>query len=123
MGSDITEKYNYERRILWLAATDGLTGLPNRRTFGTELSDALGAVRTGEQVLVGILDLDNFKSVNDTLGHPVGDKLLISVAARLNRVVSGAMCARIGGDEFGVVLRGTGDGGEVFARYLGAQHR
>lgn len=120
VGSDVTEKYNYERRILWLAATDGLTGLPNRRTFGTELVAALGSLRLEEQVFVGILDLDNFKSVNDTLGHPIGDKLLISVAARLNRASAGVICARIGGDEFGLIIRGSRerDGYAMLAHYL-----
>ncbi|MFE5790401.1 putative bifunctional diguanylate cyclase/phosphodiesterase [Rhodococcus erythropolis] len=120
VGSDVTEKYSYERRILWLAATDALTGLPNRRSFSSELQSALETIRDGSYVRVGILDLDNFKSVNDTLGHPVGDKLLIAVAERLSRTLGGAGCARIGGDEFGLIVRRSddGEGDAIFERCL-----
>lgn len=120
IGSDITEKYNYEQKILWLAATDALTGLPNRRAFSEKLDSALDTSGNGEDVHVAILDIDNFKSVNDTLGHSVGDKLLIAVAARLDAVADKSTCARIGGDEFGLILRteSSSTADERFRRYL-----
>ncbi|OYD67501.1 putative bifunctional diguanylate cyclase/phosphodiesterase [Rhodococcus sp. OK302] len=122
IGSDITEKYNFEQKILWLAATDALTGLPNRRAFSEELDAALDSTRIDQHVHVAILDLDNFKSVNDTLGHSVGDKLLIAVAARLDEVAEKGLCARIGGDEFGLIHRSPAEDISTarFADYLEA---
>ncbi|NMM85530.1 diguanylate cyclase [Rhodococcus sp. SRB_17] len=103
VGSDITERYVHEQEILRLAATDSLTGLPNRRSFGSELERAINGRGNLDRVRVAILDLDNFKSVNDTLGHPVGDRLLLAVTDRLRTVAGSDVFARMGGDEFGIV--------------------
>ena len=98
-----------EARITDLAYRDTLTGLPNRTRFTARLDEALAAaahVRT--PVAVALLDLDHFKYVNDTLGHPIGDLLLREVAARLQTVVDkpGDIVARLGGDEFAILLPG-----------------
>ena len=99
-----------EERITHLAFHDGLTDLPNRVFFHQTLEQAVArAARSGEQVGVLCLDLDGFKSINDTLGHPVGDALLREIAERLLRLTDNAMVARLGGDEFAVVLTETED--------------
>ena len=96
-----TEKY-----VRQLAYHDSLTGLPNRTTFSSHLSELLSKVRAeDEMIAILFLDLDRFKLVNDTLGHSVGDMLLKAVADRLQNCVRvGDMVARLGGDEFTVVL-------------------
>jgi diguanylate cyclase (GGDEF)-like protein len=90
-----------------MATHDALTGLANRTLFRERLDAGLAASRAGESgVAVLILDLNKFKLVNDTLGHPVGDALLKAVATRLCACVRGEdMVARLGGDEFAVVVR------------------
>ena len=95
-----------ERHVRRLAYTDPLTGLPNRTTFSTHLSELLTKVRASDDMLAMLfLDLDRFKLVNDTLGHSVGDLLLKAVAGRLQRCVRGGdMVARLGGDEFTVIV-------------------
>jgi diguanylate cyclase (GGDEF)-like protein len=94
-----------EERITHLAFHDGLTDLPNRIFFNQSLEQSVArAGRRGEQVGILCLDLDGFKSVNDTLGHPVGDALLRTVAERLVCLADGAMVARLGGDEFAIVV-------------------
>jgi diguanylate cyclase (GGDEF)-like protein len=101
---DITEQRRSEARIAHIARHDALTGLPNRVLLNEQLEAALGRTRRGEVVAVHVLDLDNFKSVNDTLGHPIGDKLLTMVADRLRgQVRESDTIARLGGDEFAVV--------------------
>jgi diguanylate cyclase (GGDEF)-like protein len=101
---DITERRRAEAKIAHLARHDMLTNLPNRVLFREHLEHAFEQVQPGRGFAVHCFDLDHFKTVNDTLGHPIGDELLKLVAARLIEAVSATdFIARIGGDEFAVV--------------------
>ena len=101
---DITERLAAEDRIKHLANYDALTDLPNRVTFYDRMESILRHLRRAESVAVLSLDLDHFKSVNDTLGHPVGDRLLQAAADRMRSCVREAdIVARLGGDEFAIV--------------------
>jgi len=104
--SDISTHKAQEARIDYLAHHDPLTSLPNRQAMELHLADSLAiAARGGSQLAVMIIDLDNFKNVNDSLGHHAGDRLLGEIAHRLQDVVAGqARLFRLGGDEFVVVL-------------------
>src|ERR1017187_1189384 len=101
---DITERLAAEERIKHLAHYDALTGLPNRVTFYERLETVLSRQRRSETIGVLSLDLDRFKNVNDTLGHPIGDLLLQAAADRMRSCVrSEDLVARLGGDEFAIV--------------------
>jgi diguanylate cyclase (GGDEF)-like protein/PAS domain S-box-containing protein len=104
--SDISERKVNEARIDYLAHHDPLTGLINRYNLDNRLSQALlSAQRDDQRVAVMFIDMDRFKTINDTLGHHVGDQLLIEVARRLKASVRESdIVARLGGDEFVVVL-------------------
>jgi diguanylate cyclase (GGDEF)-like protein/PAS domain S-box-containing protein len=104
--SDITSEKESEERLLYLAHYDQLTGLPNRILFNDRLQQAITqAERNRMQVAVMFLDLDGFKSVNDTLGHKSGDELLRQVAQRLIACLRATdTVARFGGDEFTIVI-------------------
>ncbi len=102
---DVTAQRSAERRIRFLALHDALTSLPNRTLFRERLEEALANRESGALPGLLCLDLDNFKIVNDTMGHPTGDALLTAVADRLVSCVRGEdMVARLGGDEFAVLL-------------------
>ena len=105
---DVTERQQIEQRMHHQAMHDALTGLPNRTYFRNELGTALQAAENdGRGVMLLYLDLDRFKEVNDSLGHPIGDALLVAVAARLRACVRlGDLVARLGGDEFAVIMQG-----------------
>jgi diguanylate cyclase (GGDEF)-like protein/PAS domain S-box-containing protein len=102
---DITERREAEARIAHMAHHDSLTNLPNRDFYQERLRQALERNESGRHVAVLCIDLDLFKNVNDSFGHPIGDRLLKQVAERLRTEVRGDnIVARLGGDEFAVVL-------------------
>ncbi len=111
VGSDVTEQRESANRIAQLARFDPLTNLPNRLQLSEALATAIDAVmKWNSRCAFLMVDLDRFKSVNDTLGHQVGDKLLEQVAARLIEICGPhETCGRIGGDEFAIVMRDFGD--------------
>jgi diguanylate cyclase len=134
MTISLASKWRSERRIVKLAYFDALTGLPNREQSRNRLNSALAAAAQHQRMLAVLyLDLDNFKRVNDTLGHAVGDELLCLVAARLRRSLRvddkvedlpsyrSSHIARLGGDEFIVILpniRAAEDAAAVAARLI-----
>ncbi len=121
MHEDVTERRKAEQHIAHMAHHDALTDLPNRVLFRERMAEGLvKAEATGEPLALLCLDLDHFKSVNDTLGHPIGDQLLSAVAERLAKVVGRTgMLARLGGDEFAILLRSaTSQVAETLARRL-----
>jgi len=122
IGTDLTEQRKSEREISRLARFDSLTGLPNRAMMRQTLDEALrNAAHRQKGCALFMIDLDRFKNVNDTLGHPIGDALLRQVADRLKSVMGNhGQVGRLGGDEFQAVLPGTVDIGllESLARTL-----
>ncbi len=119
---DITELKGFEKQILFLAHHDPLTELPNRVLFNDRLNQSIHrAGRDSARLAVLFIDLDHFKDVNDTLGHPVGDQLLQRVAQQFRRVVrAGDTLARLGGDEFTLLVENVNDNldGVMVARKL-----
>ncbi len=111
---DITERRRAEEKIAHLAHYDSLTDLPNRIQFSERLEQSLQAIRPGEQLAVLYIDIDEFKSVNDALGHPIGDELLKGVADRLRGCLKETdVAARLGGDEFAVIQTAIKDRSET----------
>lgn len=104
--SDITNLKESQRKVEFLATHDALTGLPNRNLFIDRLENAVARCkRSQSKIAVMFIDLDNFKSINDTLGHDVGDKLLVQVAKRLQHLIRDIdTVSRLGGDEFTIVV-------------------
>jgi diguanylate cyclase (GGDEF)-like protein/PAS domain S-box-containing protein len=118
---DVTERKAAEERIAHLAHYDPLTDLPNRALFREQLEKELSIVRRGGQLAVLYLDLDHFKGINDTLGHPVGDELLKQVAQRLRSCLRDCdLISRLGGDEFAIIQTALQEpkDAEVLARRL-----
>ena len=107
-GRDVTEQRRLEQRLSYLATHDQLTGLPNRVFLEETLRRAISRARRGVRSAVLFLDLDSFKVVNDTYGHPVGDRLLVALAEMLSGLVRAEdLVVRWGGDEFVVLLEDT----------------
>jgi len=117
---DITERRRSDERIAYLAHYDALTGLPNRVLFQEQLEQQLKGIHGNEQLAILYIDIDEFKGINDSLGHSVGDELLKSVAIRLRSCVRESdLIARLGGDEFAIVQTGVNhpaDVAELLAR-------
>jgi diguanylate cyclase (GGDEF)-like protein len=109
VGSDITERVLSAEQYRHLAHHDVLTGLPNRRLFADRMEQAIArARRSGAGVALMLLDLDEFKAINDSQGHSVGDQVLVNVAQRLrNGLRESDTVARLGGDEFVILLPDT----------------
>jgi diguanylate cyclase (GGDEF)-like protein/PAS domain S-box-containing protein len=111
VGTDATERHRSAERIDRMARFDALTGLANRAHIIDRLGEALrNGHHVGRRSTLMLIDLDRFKQVNDTLGHPIGDKLLIEVANRISALLApGDVCGRLGGDEFAVVVPDASD--------------
>ena len=115
---EVTARIEAEERIRFMARYDSLTGLPNRAYFHELVSEFVSTGDQNRQVGLVVFDLDDFKSVNDTLGHPVGDGLIYAVAERLNRFTDeNAKVSRFGGDEFMIFFNDVQDA-EAFSALL-----
>ena len=105
---DISDRMDEQERLTRQALHDSLTGLPNRELFADRVR--MAAARRGGNLAVVYLDLDDFKLVNDSLGHAAGDKVLVEVSRRLKRLLrAGDTLARLGGDEFAILCEGVGE--------------
>ena len=115
VGSDVTAQRESSEKIAYLARYDALTQLPNRLMLNEALGEALEyAQQWRTRCALLMIDLDRFKQINDSLGHPVGDKMLGEVSARLRDLVGeGEVCGRLGGDEFALVIRDVTDKKQV----------
>ena len=112
---DVTEQRQLERELKYRAFHDSLTGLPNRMLFQERVVRAIARIRRTDAV-VGVLfiDLDDFKVINDTMGHRVGDELLVAAGMRLSALTTGrGTAARLGGDEFGLLIEDAPDSAAV----------
>jgi len=117
MVEDITERYELQQRLRFQALHDPLTGLPNRTLFFETLGQVLDTARPRQRVGVCFLDLDGFKAINDSLGHDLGDRLLVVIGRRLAECVAdrGHLVARMGGDEFVILVDGEDGSGDADA--------
>jgi diguanylate cyclase (GGDEF)-like protein len=107
---DVTERTRTENKIAYMAHYDALTDLPNRVLFRQRLEQALRAIRPDDQLAVMYIDIDEFKAVNDALGHQIGDELLRAIADRLRSCLGETdVAARLGGDEFAVIQTAVRD--------------
>jgi diguanylate cyclase (GGDEF)-like protein len=107
VDANLLELHRYQVELTHRATHDDLTNLANRSLFEQESRDALATVAAGETLSLALIDLDDFKGINDRLGHAVGDAMLVVVSRRLRECVRGGdIVARLGGDEFGLLLRG-----------------
>ncbi|MFJ8685246.1 putative bifunctional diguanylate cyclase/phosphodiesterase [Micromonospora wenchangensis] len=108
MIEDITQRYELQQRLRFQALHDPLTGLPNRTLFFEKLGQVFADAGPEQRIGVCFLDLDGFKAVNDSLGHDLGDRLLVTIARRLSDCVigQGHLVARMGGDEFVILVNG-----------------
>ncbi|PKN08758.1 MAG: hypothetical protein CVU73_05820 [Deltaproteobacteria bacterium HGW-Deltaproteobacteria-8] len=126
---DISERQKYEQKLTHLALHDALTDMPNRTLFMDRLKQCMERVRRSGRFhfAVILLDLDNFKAVNDTLGHMSGDKVLVEVSHRISGCLRGVdTVARLGGDEFAILLTELANAGEsirIIKRMLGSISR
>ncbi|MDG4808395.1 EAL domain-containing protein [Micromonospora sp. WMMD1120] len=111
MIEDITQRHELQQRLRFQALHDPLTGLPNRTLFFETLGRVLDGAGDGQRVGVCFLDLDGFKAINDSLGHDLGDRLLVMIGRRLAACVAdhGHLVARMGGDEFVILVDGGND--------------
>ncbi len=114
IGVDLTDRIRAEKRLAWMVNHDPLTALPNRLLFHTKVDQAIARSDGNGLVAVLFCDLDSFKDVNDSLGHPIGDELLQQAAERIMNVIgNNRVLARLGGDEFTVLLEGCCNAHEV----------
>ena len=121
---DVTEQRRSEARIAYLAHHDMLTGLANRRPLRRNRGSRARYRRWGDPFSVLLLDLDRFKYVNDTLGHPAGDALLREVAMRLKACLRETdVLGRLGGDEFAIIQIGRDQPARSGGRICGSHHR
>jgi len=103
---EITRRKEYERKINYLYNHDTLTGLPNRVFFNEKLTNAIANAGQKEKMALMVIDLDGFKTINDTLGHSIGDKILVDIASRFKDILNkDTIVARLGGDEFAIFKR------------------
>jgi diguanylate cyclase (GGDEF)-like protein/PAS domain S-box-containing protein len=111
---DVTDRRRADERIAHLAHYDALTDLPNRVLFREQIERELGRTSRGEQFALLYIDVDEFKGINDSLGHHVGDELLKAVANRIRSCIRETdLIARLGGDEFAVIQTGVGNASDV----------